>query len=50
MIWHSPFNSSNITNYIEITVYSIRQAQTSLLVNCAGGSQGVQLLDGSNTG
>ena len=41
------FNTSNITNHIEITTSHV---QTSLLVNCAGGSQGVQLLDRSNKG
>ena len=30
--------------------YSISHAKTSLLVNCAGGTQGVQLLDWSNKG
>ena len=30
--------------------YSISHAKTSLFVNCAGGSQGVQLLDWSNKG
>ena len=29
---------------------SVCHSQTSLFVNCAGGSQGVQLLDGSNMG
>ena len=33
-----------------ITLKSISHAKTSFLVNCAGGTQGVQLLDWSNKG
>ena len=40
---------TSLTLQITFTL-SIHHAQTSLFVNCAGGSQGVQLLDGSNTG
>ena len=41
------FDTSDITNYIEIT---ISHAQTSLFDDCAGDSKGVQLLDGLNKG
>ena len=34
----------------DITLKSISHAKTSFLVNCAGGTQGVQLLDWSNKG
>ena len=34
----------------DITFKSISHAKTSFLVNCAGGTQGVQLLDWSNKG
>ena len=36
------FDVFDIRNYIQIT---IRHAKTSLFDDCAGGSQGVQLLD-----
>ena len=35
---------------LHITLKSISHAKTSFLVNCAGGTQGVQLLDWSNKG
>ena len=35
---------------LKLLNYSIRHAKTSLFDDCAGGSQGVQLLDGSNQG
>ena len=54
------FSHSWLLNFIEIrcasfdpfdiTFKSISHAKTSLLVNCAGGTQGVQLLDWSNKG
>ena len=39
---HAPFDP------FDITLKSISHAKTSFLVNCAGGTQGVQLLDWSN--
>ena len=45
--WVKTYRQCWHTNYIEIT---ISHAQTNLLFNCAGGSQGVKLLDWSNKG
>ena len=48
---HVAFWPVSTVSTLQITLkLSICHAQTSLFVKCAGGSQGVQLLDGSNKG